>query len=300
MMDTMSRTAGIWRLVRRAGAGLLLAAVIPLGGCVTQGDWDNLYANNRSLKDSLTRAEQERDEYRTAAELLRQQLAREQQAALDLRNQVNTLTGMLDQAQARLAALGEKLNTAQFTALDPETDLLLRELADRYPDLIIYDADRGRLRFASDLTFDSGSDVVKDSAKQSLRALAGILTSSSASGYEVHIVGHTDSQRINPSTTGRRHPTNMHLSCHRAISVWSELVSMGVPARKMEAAGWGEFRPIVPNNASGNTPQNRRVEIYFTRPRGDSMMGSEASTPAMNRGATDRGRALDRGPDITK
>jgi chemotaxis protein MotB len=295
---------GLWQRFRSVAVAIGLAAALPLGGCVSQGDWDNLYATNRSLKDALTRAEQERDQYRNSLDLIREQLAREQQASTDLRNQVNSLRGMLEQAGVNLAGLEDRLNNANFTQLDPETDSLLRELADKYPDLIIYDADSGRLRFASDLTFDSGSDVVKDSARASLRALAQILTTSSAaSAYDIHVVGHTDSQRIS-STTGRRHPTNMHLSCHRAISVRGELASMGVSPGKMEAAGWGEFRPLVANTASGNTPQNRRVEIYLTRPKaGSGAMGS-ASAPAFepetNNSQPERTRTPDRQPDITK
>ncbi len=302
-MQAMSRISSAFK--GRAWAAVValgLSALLPLGGCVSQGDWDNLYATNRSLKDSLTRAEQERDEFRNSAEILRQQLAREQQASTELRNQVGSLRSMLDQAESRLAALGQKLDNATFTALDPETDALLKELALKYPDLITYDADRGRLRFASDLTFDSGSDVVKDSARSSLQALAKILTSSAASAYEVHVVGHTDSQRIS-ANTGRKHPTNMHLSCHRAISVRGELAQMGVPAEKMEAAGWGETRPIVANSPSGNTPQNRRVEIYLTRPKGENSIGSApapASLPENNSSTPARDRSLDRQPDITK
>ncbi|GMV26855.1 MAG: hypothetical protein AMXMBFR58_28860 [Phycisphaerae bacterium] len=289
-------------LAARGLAALLgVALLLPLTGCVSQGDWDNLYGTNRSLKDALTRAEQERDEYRNSAEILRQQLAREQQASTELRNQVGSLRSMLDQAEARLAALGEKLNNASFTKLDEQTDSALRELAAKYPDLIIYDPESGRLRFASDLTFDSGSDVVKESAKSSLQALAQILNSGTAAVYEVNIVGHTDSQRISDATA-RRHPTNMHLSCHRAISVRSVLASMGVPAGRMEAAGWGEFRPMVPNTPSGNTPQNRRVEIYLSLPKGDSAaaMNADYSAPAVNSATPERDRPLDRQPDITK
>jgi hypothetical protein len=113
--------------------------------------------------------------------------------------------------------------------------------------------------------------------------------------YEVNIVGHTDSQRISDATA-RRHPTNMHLSCHRAISVRSVLASMGVPAGRMEAAGWGEFRPMVANTSSGNTPQNRRVEIYLSLPKGGesaSAMNTDFSASPVNSATPERDRTLD-------
>ena len=55
----------------------------------------------------------------------------------------------------------------------------------------------------------------------------------------------------------------MHLSAHRAISVRDALVGDGVSANRMQIAGYGEFRPIVPNGPNG-AAANRRVEIYLT------------------------------------
>jgi flagellar motor protein MotB len=41
------------------------------------------------------------------------------------------------------------------------------------------------------------------------------------------------------------------------------------------AGGWGEFRPAVANNANGNTPANRRVEIYLAKLPGNNEAGNE-------------------------
>src|SRR5262249_4657089 len=102
-------------------------------------------------------------------------------------------------------------------------------------------------------------------AQAALDALSKILTSGAASAYQVVIEGHTDSQKIANPTTLKNHPTNRHLSAHRAISVIDELGKMGVPSDRMLAAGWGEFHPAVQNNANGNTPANRRVEIFLAK-----------------------------------
>ena len=58
------------------------------------------------------------------------------------------------------------------------------------------------------------------------------------------------------------HPTNLHLSVHRAIAVRNALVKSGVDATQVRVAGDGEFHPLV-TNATGGTAENRRVEIYL-------------------------------------
>lgn len=254
---------------------LAIPAAALLTGCVGQGDWDRLYETNRSLTDQNQQLRQEADSAKAAAELLRQQNARTEAALADLRSQYDRALAQLGLSEQALRDLEGRFGNIALSPLDAETDAALKALAAQYPDLITYDESRGMLRFASDLTFDSGSDVVKPEARQSLAALANILKNPVAQQYDVIVMGHTDSQRIS-ARTAQRFPTNVHLSAGRAISVRSELVGQGVSPEKMQVAGWGEFRPSVPNSASGNTPQNRRVEIYLTKPKGGSMTGAAA------------------------
>lgn len=89
------------------------------------------------------------------------------------------------------------------------------------------------------MTFDSGSDEVKSEALASLTALADILKSGAATAYDVVVVGHTDARRI-AANTASCHPTNLHLSAHRAISVIGVLGQMGVSESRLQAAGWGD------------------------------------------------------------
>ncbi|MFA6046954.1 MAG: OmpA family protein, partial [Phycisphaerales bacterium] len=177
-----------------------------------------------------------------------------------------------------------RIDSMKFGPLDADTDQALTALAAQFPDLIKYDSARGMLRFAADLTFDSGSDVVKEDAKRAIAALGQILNNSSAAGYDVYIEGHTDSQRIS-ANTAKRHPTNRHLSAHRAISVIEDLAKIGVKPGRMLAAGWGEWRPAVPNSASGNTPANRRVEIFLVKSSAGTMMLDESQIPAERSGS---------------
>lgn len=264
--------ASISRAARLTLATVVLLPAVLLTGCVGQGQYDRLYETNRSLTARNADLTRERDEALAQVDLLRRNYGSSAGALAELERQNSDLRKQLDQALADYRDLDNRLASMKFGPVDPQTDRALEALAAQFPDLIKYDSSRGMLRFASDLTFDSGSDLVKENAKSALNALAQVLTSSSATNYDVVVEGHTDSQRIANPATAREHKTNRRLSAHRAVSVISELATLGVANERMMAAGWGEYRPAVPNTSSGNTPQNRRVEIFLVR-------SSSATTP---------------------
>lgn len=283
------------------GFGLLLSGTA-LTGCVGQGEYDNLYETNSSMANRLASVEKERDDARAALDLLRSRLGSGEGAMSALERQNADLRRQLDQALADYRNLEGRLGNLQLGPVDAETDAALKALAARYPDLLTYDSARGMLRFNSDLTFDSGSDVVKPNAARALSALADILNNSAAMGYDVVIEGHTDSQRL--SVNKNRFPTNRHLSVYRSIAVINELSKMGVSSDRLMAAGWGEYRPAVENTSSGNTPANRRVEIFFAKSSGRA---AGVSTPAFEDSSTRSGISSpdnttppQRQPDITK
>jgi len=260
-------------ITRSLGLGLL---AVVLGGCVSQQEYDRLVDTNRSLSATAADLQARLDECQNAIGSLRGEsgsagsmISSLQQANADLRAQ-------LDAARRQMEEIENAMGNMQFTRLDPATDSALRALADRYPGLITYDAARGMLQFASDLTFDSGSATVRPNASESLRALANILATAEAAPYDVRVVGHTDAQRIS-AATAQRFPTNMHLSVARAIAVRKELANIGVNESRMEAAGWGEFRPVVANGANGNTPANRRVEVYLVKSSRSAAAGPSGS-----------------------
>jgi chemotaxis protein MotB len=282
----------------RVAAGLALAGA-SLGGCASQQSYDQLLDANRSLMERNNELQRSNQELTSENELLQRDRAAKEAALAELERINGDLRGRLESAGISLKDLEARMAGIGFVALDPETDKALQALAAQYPDLIKYDAARGMLRFASDLTFNSGSDAVLEPAKQSLAALAKILTNSAAGQYDVMIVGHTDAQRIS-SGTAQRHPTNIHLSAHRAIAVRGFLAGAGVAPQKMFVAGWGEFRPAVANAANGNTPANRRVEVYLTKPTGGAAEMAPATAPATGTAAPAREKAPARQPDVTK
>ena len=149
------------------------------------------------------------------------------------------------------------------TPLPAEMNVLLQDFA-KTSNMVDFDAASGMLKFKSDLLFDSGSDNVKAGATESIKALAGIMNSTEGGKFDVVIVGHTDDVPIKKADTLKNHPTNWHLSVHRAISVERMLDTNGIAPQRMAVKGYGEYRPVEPNSPGkkGNAA-NRRVEIFI-------------------------------------
>ena len=280
---------------RLAALSFLLIATCMLSfGCAGQTKaekYENLYRQSQEqieelqarLEEAQARILALRDEASTAPDML-QRL----EQALSERDR---LAAALADAEQRLRDLGQGL------ALPPELDQALVELVAAYPDLMSYDPDRGMIKFRSDLTFALGSVAVSDDAAESLRRLAEILQQPFASDYEARIVGHTDNVPISRASTRQKHPTNWHLSVHRAISVKDVLEKAGVPPVRMGVAGYGPYRPVVPHktNSSGKpvgTEPNRRVELFLIPTdaedvdRDDNSTSGPATTDSGNSGSS--------------
>lgn len=244
----------------RLALPLLGASLFALGGCVPQGQYDDLMNAYRSKEQQLLQLQNDFDTSRTNEEALRRQLA---EAAADLaraRELVGGDKGALDALQKRYEDLLAQVNS--LSPLPESVNAPLRDLAEANPEIFEYDEKRGMLRFKSDVTFDLGSAKLTSKAAGVLSKVASILNSSEARDLEVRVVGHTDNVPIRRSSTAAQHPTNIHLSAHRSISVRDALVGDGIDANRFMVAGYGEFRPITANGARGSE-MNRRVELFL-------------------------------------
>ena len=70
---------------------------------------------------------------------------------------------------------------------------------------------------------------------------------------DIQVIGHTDSVGADGE--------NDSLSLQRAEKLRSEMLSLGIPAARIRAAGRGEREPLVPTADGVDEPRNRRVEI---------------------------------------
>jgi len=112
------------------------------------------------------------------------------------------------------------------------------------------------IRIPDDILFTSGNEKLSVSARLFISKLAGILKELP---YDVIVEGHTDDLPIQSS----RFRNNWDLAVQRSISVVEQLSSGGVPDPKLSAAGFGPFRPMVPNTSDSNRAKNRRIEIVL-------------------------------------
>jgi len=119
-----------------------------------------------------------------------------------------------------------------------------------------------KLTFAAPVLFDSGSADLKDDAKSLLTGLTDNLRKMNS---PVLVEGHTDAARM----LGKKFRSNRELSLMRAFSVINYLIACGFPAERLSAYGYGEYRPLAPNDTETGRAKNRRIEIIVTRQNTD-------------------------------
>ena len=249
---------------------LVLAAVaVPalLAGCVVPNEkYQALRIENEGLKDQLNRAESDQ----LAAQRERDALAGQLDRTAGSGQGMSTLIGNKDQQIERLrdenARLEQALDAAmagQGAVLPPVVVTDLNRFAQQNPGLVEFDADRGIVRFKSDLTFPSGSAQVNPEATAAIRRFADILNNESMSDYELMVAGHTDNVPVANERTRQQHPNNWYLSSHRAISVAEAMTGAGVDKARLAAAGYADQRPVADNATAAGRAQNRRVEVVI-------------------------------------
>ena len=123
-----------------------------------------------------------------------------------------------------------------------------------------------RIRIQAAFLFRSGHAAVRKAALPTLRHIAGILAKTKR---PIRVEGHTDNVPIHG-----RYKNNWALSTMRAVNVLTELIALGpVDPRQASAAGYSQYRPLVPNDSDADRQKNRRVEIVILK-------GAEKALPS--------------------
>ncbi|GAB4430832.1 MAG: OmpA family protein [Turneriella sp.] len=207
-------------------------------------------AEIQKLKAEL---EQNREEFRRQlAELTEQKNKRIAELEAALSEKSRSLAECIDLAQQQKQTLSE-LET-QAKELE---DKLQKEIAEgnlrikRFKDRIVINID-------DKILFPSGSAQLRREVKKTLDTVAEMLVRNKAS--RVLIEGHTDNVPIKTP----RFPDNWELSSARALSVLRHLLeNKQLEPARFGTAGYGEYRPVAPNDSAANRQLNRRVDIVL-------------------------------------
>lgn len=130
--------------------------------------------------------------------------------------------------------------------------------------VIVYEQERGLvISFKDALLFASGSAELTPRAREIIKKVGAALAD--LPNY-IRVEGHTDNLPINTS----QFPSNWELSVLRASNVVHVLQEeAGIPAQRLSIIGYGEYRPLVPNENAQNRAMNRRVDIVILKKKYD-------------------------------
>jgi chemotaxis protein MotB len=119
----------------------------------------------------------------------------------------------------------------------------------------------------TDILFPSGSGGFSPEAQPILDRLAGVLR---PFPNPIRVEGHTDDRPIRTAAF----PSNWELSAARAASVVHQFMQAGIDPLRLEIVGFGEFRPLQPNDSVVGRNANRRVSILIL----DQTAANDAAT----------------------
>jgi chemotaxis protein MotB len=109
------------------------------------------------------------------------------------------------------------------------------------------------------LLFPKGSADLTPEAREIIRKLGLILLQTS---NFLRIEGHTDNLPIHTA----QFPSNWELSAARATNVVQVLVrEIKFPPERLSTTGYGEYRPVSPNDNEEHRAENRRVDLVLLK-----------------------------------
>ncbi len=124
-----------------------------------------------------------------------------------------------------------------------------------------------RFVLQSEILFKSGSAEIGEIGRKKLIEISTLLKSITKKIPEkidwiIQVEGHTDNIPI----SNDEFPSNWELSVARAIAVSKIMIDNGIEPKRINVAGYGEFRPLVKNENNLNRNKNRRIELKLTQP----------------------------------
>ncbi len=118
--------------------------------------------------------------------------------------------------------------------------------------------------------FNTGQDAILPAAQQILLGLVPFLH---RVPNNIVVEGFTDNVPIDTA----QFPSNWELSTGRAVTVVRFLIGAGIAPQRLAATGYGQYRPVAPNNSPAHRQMNRRVNIVILRSSISALTGPQGS-----------------------
>jgi chemotaxis protein MotB len=193
-------------------------------------------------------------------EALNEQLARVNQA-------LEASEGKLQDKDVEIEDLGRRLNLAladkveELSRYRSEFFGKLRDALSDNPDVRI---EGDRFVLPSEVLFSSASAQLDSQGVKEIATVARTLRDITQQipadiDWVLRVDGHTDRRPIR-----KVFASNWELSSARAISIVKYMISQGIPAEHLVAAGFGQYHPIDAGKSEAAYRRNRRIELKLT------------------------------------
>jgi chemotaxis protein MotB len=203
---------------------------------------DEFAAQQRDAQQNLKKYQDESEKTAALEKKLaevQQQLSEATAASAKLKEEKGALEAKSAQYEQLAGSLQEQIKSGEV-----ELSELKGKMTVKLKDKVLFSSASASLNNQGKAALDKVADAFKD-----------------LKGKNVVVAGYTDDVPIG-SKSGFK--DNWDLSTARAVNVVRYLQSKGVSPAMLGAAGFSEFRPLVPNDSVANRSQNRRIEIALT------------------------------------
>lgn len=112
-------------------------------------------------------------------------------------------------------------------------------------------SESGDVQLLQPIEFETGRAQIKAVSFPILDEVTGLMKSRAS--LRIGVYGHTDSKGTAPN--------NLRLSKERAAAVRNYLQGKGIAASRLESEGFGQTKPVAPNETDVGRAKNRRVEF---------------------------------------
>lgn len=181
------------------------------------------------------------------------------QAGLSVKPQENQNTTPAEKTEP--PATPAATDTTEDTELNQLKEKLQKYISDNNLQavVILSDTKRGvEISLKDVVLFDPGNAELKSSSFKTLDVLVGLASTVS---NPISIEGHTDNVPIRNSAF----ESNWELSAARAVSVLHYFETRKISDARLQFVGYGEYKPLVPNDTKEHRQANRRVNIVILR-----------------------------------